>query len=194
MDAIDAQEEKVTKMRAYIANCKAVLSSTEDAEFARRLRQYWSASSKRQSYLEKIRESQEQAQKVLKARAKANNIFFIVAVLVALAIHYLNLVDDSNKIILGVGLAAYVVVKELAQQLEAINSSIKTESWNAQVDFYTHEMSCTGAGYVKYENEYLRAQKEDSAERTKGFRELYLLNVEIAILQGMKSTLQFVEF
>lgn len=194
MDAIDAQDAKVTKMRDYIANCKAVLSSTDDAEFARRLRQYWSASTKRQSYLEKIRESQEQTQKVLKARAKANNIFFFVAILVALAIHYLNLVDDSNKIILGVALAAYVAVKEFAQQLEAINSSIKTESWNAQVDFYTHEMSCTGAGYVEYENEYLKAQQEGDVELKKVFRELYFLSVEITILQGMKSTLQFVEF
>lgn len=194
MDAIESQEAKVTKMRDYIANCKAVLSSTEDAEFAKRLRQYWSASTKRQSYLEKIRESQEETQKVLKARAKTNNIFFFVAILVALAIHYLNLVDDSNQIILGVGLAAYLVVKEFAKQLEAINSSIKTESWNAQVDFYKHEISCTGAGYVEYENEYLKAQKEDDAELTKVLRELYLLSVEIAILQGMKSTLQFVEF
>jgi hypothetical protein len=194
MDAIDAQESKVTKMRAYIANCRTVLSATEDAEFAKRLRQYWSASTKKQDYFEKLEELEEETRKVLKARAKANNVFFVVAILVVLAIHYLNLVDNSNKIILGVGLAAYFVIKELAHELEANKNAIKTEGWKAQVNFYTHEMSCSGGGYVAYEDEYLKAQNDDDIEPKKALRELYLLSVEIAILQGLKSTLQRVDF
>ena len=194
MDAIDDQEAKVTKMRAYIANCKAVLSATEDAEFAKRIRQYWSAANKKQNYLEKIRESEEETRKVLKAREKTNSVFFVVVILLALAIHYLNLIDDSNKIIIGVGLVAYIVVKELVHQLEANNSAIRTESWKAQVNFYTHEVSCSGGGYIKYEDEYLKAKIDEDIEHKKFLRELYLLSVEITILQGLKSTLQHVDF
>ena len=85
MDAIDTQTTKVTQMREYIKKCRAELSATEVAELANRLRQYWSASSNKQNYLEKISELEKETQKVLKARTKANNIFFVVGILVALA-------------------------------------------------------------------------------------------------------------
>jgi hypothetical protein len=194
MDAIDTQTTKVTQMREYIKKCRAELSATEVAELANRLRQYWSASSNKQNYLEKISELEKETQKVLKARKKANNIFFVVGILVALAIHYLNLVDDGNKIIFGFGVFAFIVIKEFSYQLEANNNSTRQEIWNQQVIFFTHEMSCSGGAYVNYENEYLIAKSSDDNESKKTLHELYRLSVEIAILHGLKTTLQSVDF
>lgn len=195
MDAIDAQEIKLTKMHSYIANCRAGLSATEHTELAKRLRQYWSASTNQQNYLEKIKWSEQETQRVLKSRAKSNNIFFVAAILIIVAMHYLNFIDDDNKIMLGVGLAAYFVVKEFAYQLEANNNAIKIESWKVQVDFYTHEMSCCGGQYVEYREEYFGPRIDDEdIELKKNLRMLYLLSAEIAILHGLKSTVQSVDF
>jgi hypothetical protein len=55
-------------------------------------------------------------------------------------------------------------------------------------------MSCSGGAYVNYENEYLIAKSSDDNESKKTLHELYLLSVEIAILHGLKTTLQSVDF
>lgn len=194
MDAIDTPAVKVTKMHEYIAKCRAELSATEDAEFAKRIRQYWSASSNRQILLEKLRELEEETQTSLKVRARTNGLIFILAMLAGITIHYLNLIDKSNQTILGIGIAAYVVIKEIAAQLDANNYAIRRERWKQQVDYYKHEMSCSGGGSVEYEDEYFKAQNNDDIESKKVLRNLYFASVEVAILHGLKSKLQFVNF
>jgi hypothetical protein len=194
METIDTNAEKITKMHEYIGKCRAVLSATEDAEVAKRLRQYWSASNNRQIYLEKIRELEEEAQKTAKARARNNGLTFIVAILAGFAIHYLELIDRSNQTIFFIGLAVYVVIKELATQLDANNYTLRREGWKQQVDFYKHEMSCSGGGYVEYEDKYLESQNSDDVESKKVIRELFFSSVEIAILHGLKSKVQSVKF
>ena len=149
MESIDANEVKVTKMHEYIGKCRAVLSATEEAEVAKRLRQYWSASTNKQNYLEKLKELEEETQESLKAKAKINGLVFIAAMLAGIAIHYLELLDKSNQTILGIGFAAFIVIKEIATQLDANNYANRRESWKQQVDFYKHEMSCSGGGYVE---------------------------------------------
>ena len=76
----------------------------------------------------------------------------------------------------------------------ADNNTARRESWKAQVDFYEHEMICSGGGNVKYKNEYLKAQINDDIESEEKVRKLYFLSVENAILHGLKSTMQFVKF
>lgn len=194
MESIEINDAKVTKMHEYIGKCRAVLSATEEAEIAKRLRQYWSASTNRQNYLEKLSELEEETQKSLKAKAKINGLVFIAAMLAGIAIHYLELLDRSNQTILGIGFAAYVVIKEIAAQLDANNYAIRRESLKQQVDFYKHEMSCSGGGYVEYEDEYLKSQNNNDMDSKKIIKELYFCSVEIAILHGLKSKVQFVKF
>ena len=194
METIDTNTQKITKMHEYIGKCRAVLSATEDAEVAKRLRQYWSASNNRQIYLEKIRELEEEAQKTAKARARNNGLTFIVAILAGFAIHYLELIDRSNQTIFFIGLAVYVVIKEIASQLDANNYANRRESWKQQVDFYKHEMSCSGGGYVEYEEEYFKSQNNNDVDSKKVTRELFFSSVEIAILHGLKSKTQIVKF
>ena len=194
MESIEINDAKVTKMHEYIGKCRAELSATEEAEVAKRLRQYCSASNNRQIYLEKIRELEEEAQKTAKARARNNGLTFIVAILAGFAIHYLELIDRSNQTIFFIGLAVYVVIKELATQLDANNYTLRREGWKQQVDFYQHEMSCSGGGYVEYEDEYLKSQNSNDVDSKKVIRELFFSSVEIAILHGLKSKVQSVKF
>jgi hypothetical protein len=194
MNAIDTPAAKVTKMHEYIAKCRAELSATEDAEFAKRIRQYWSASSNRQILLEKIRELEEETRKSLKARARTNGLIFILAMLAVIAINYLNLIDASNQTMLGIGIAAYVIIIEIAKQLDANNYTIRRESWKRQVDYYMHEMSCSGGGRVEYEDKYFGAKNSDDIEPNKDLPNLYFASVEVAILHGLKSKIQFVNF
>lgn len=194
MEAIDTNEAKVTKMHEYIDKCRAELSPTEDAEFAKRGRQFWSASNNKKIYLEKIRALEEEAQKTAKARARNNGLTFIAAILIGFTFHYLELIDRSNQTILFIGLAAYVVIKELATQLDAHNYAIKRDGWQQQVDFYKHEMSCSGGGYVEYEDEFLKSQNSDDMDSKKIIRKLYFASVDIAILHGLKSKIQSVRF
>jgi hypothetical protein len=69
METIDTNTQKITKMHEYIGKCRVVLSATEEAEVAKRLRQYWSASTNKQNYLEKLKELEEETQESLKAKA-----------------------------------------------------------------------------------------------------------------------------
>jgi hypothetical protein len=194
MDAIDTYVAKITKMHEYISKCRAELSATEDAEFAKRMRQFWSSSNNSKTLLEKIRVFDEETPKVLKAKNKMNLILFIVALLVAFANQYFEFIERSNQIILGIAFFAYIIIDGLTDKLETNNNTARRESWKAQVDFYKHEMICSGGGNVEYENEYIKAQKNDDIESEEIFHKLYLLSVEIAILHGLKSKLQFVKF
>jgi hypothetical protein len=194
MDAIDTQEAKITKMHEYISKCRAALTASEDAEFAKRMRQYWSAAKNCESLMGKTRDLDEETQRVLKARAKTNNIIFIVALLASLAIQYFEFVERSTQIILVVAFIAYLIIKEIAYQLETNKNEARLEGWKAQVDFYKHEMNCSGGGSVEYENEYMKAKKNEDIKSEEIFYKLYLLSVEIAILQGLKSERQFVNF
>jgi hypothetical protein len=194
MDAIDTHEAKVTKMHEYISKCRGELSAIEDAEFAKRIRQYWSSSNNHKTLLEKIRVLDEETQKGLKVRDKINGIIFIVAILAAIAIQQWELIEKNNQNILGVAFIAYLIISEFAYKLETNNNNTKRESWKAQVDFYKHEMNCSGGGNVNYENEYLKAQNNDDIESEEKIHKLYLLSVEIAILHGLKSKIQFVDF
>ncbi len=181
-------------MREYIAKCRSELSETDDAEFAKRIRQYWSASTNRLKYLEKLSELEEETQKVLKKSKKTNNVIFIAAILAGLAIQYFNLMERSNQIILGFAFAAYLVIKEFTNELEANKNTLKQDSWKQQVDFYKHEMNCSGGGNVEYEDEYLKSQNSNDVDSKKAIRELFFSSVEVAILNGLKSKIQFVEF
>jgi hypothetical protein len=194
MDAVDTQEAKVTKMHEYISKCRGELSAIEDAEFAKRIRQYWSSSNNHKTLLEKIRVLDEETQKGLKVRDKINGIIFIVAILAAIAIQQWELIEKNNQNILGVAFIAYLIISEFAYKLETNNNTARRESWKAQLDFYKHEMICSGGGNVEYENEYKKAQKNDDIDAEEKLHKLYLLSVEIAILHGLKSKLQFVNF
>ena len=46
----------------------------------------------------------------------------------------------------------------------------------------------------EYENEYHKAQNNDDTESEEKLYELYLLSVEIAMLHGLKSKMQFNKF
>jgi hypothetical protein len=194
MDAIDTQEAKITKMKEYISKYRDELTSSEDAEFAKRMRQYWSASKNCELLMEKTRDLDQETQRVLKVRAKTNNIIFIVALFISLAIQYFEFIERSTQIILGVAFIAYLIIKEIAYQLETNNNTARIENWKAQVDFYKHEMNCSGGASAEYENEYLKAKKSEDIESEEIIYKLYLLSVEIAILQGLKSKRQFINF
>lgn len=194
MEAIDTNAAKVTKMHEYINKCRAELSGIEDAEFAKRGRQYWSASNNKQIYLEKIRELEEEEQKKAKTRARNNGLTFIVAILAGFTFQYLEMIDRSTQIILSIVFAAYVVIKEIAIALDTNNYAIKREGWLQQVDFYKHEMSCSGGGYVEYEDEYLNNQNSNDVDSKKIINKLYFASVDIAILHGLKSKVQSVKF
>jgi hypothetical protein len=194
METIDTQNLKILKMHEYIAKCRAQLSETDDAELAKRNRQYWSASTNRQKYLEKLSELKEKTQKALNKSKKTKSVIFIAAIFTVLAIQYFNLVEKNTQIILGFAFAALLVIKEFAIELEANKNALKQDGWRQQVDFYLHEMKCCGGGYVEYENEYLKSQNSNDVDSKKVIRELFLLSVEIAILHGLKSKMQDVEF
>ena len=51
------------------------------------------------------------------AQQKTNNVIFIAAILAGLAIQYFNLMERSNQIILGFAFAAYLVIKEFANDI-----------------------------------------------------------------------------
>jgi hypothetical protein len=194
METINTQNLKISKMHEYIAKCRSELSETDDAELAKRIRQYWSASTNRLKYSEKLSELEEETQKVLKKSKKTNNVIFIAAIMAGLAIQYFNLMERSNQIILGFAFAAYLVIKEFANELEANKNALKQDSWKQQVDFYKHEMNCCGGGNVEYEDEYLKSKNSNDVDSKKAIRELFVLSVEVAILNGLKSKIQFVEF
>ena len=193
METIDANEAKVTKMKEYISKCRAELSAPEDAEFAKRLRQYWSASTNSETLLKKIRLLDEETPKALKAKNKMNWVLFIAAILVGFANQYLELFEKGNQLFLFV-IFTYIIIDVVIDKLVANNNTTRRESWKAQVDFYEHEMICAGGGNVEYKNDYLKAQINDDIESEEKVRKLYFYSVEIAILHGLKSTMQFVKF
>jgi hypothetical protein len=193
METIDTNEAKVTKMKEYISKCRAELSATEDMEFAKRMRQYWSASTNSETLLKKIRVLDEEAPKALKAKNKMNWVLFIAALLVGFANQYLELFEKGNQLFLFV-IFTYISIDVVIDKLVADNNTAKRESWKAQVDFYEHEMICSGGGNVEYKNEYLKAQINDDIESEEKVRKLYFLSVEISILHGLKSGIQFVKF
>ena len=65
MEAIEDNLAKLQKLRNYIEKCKSELSSIEEAEFAKRMRQFWSAKEKRKKYLDKLTELEEEHQKII---------------------------------------------------------------------------------------------------------------------------------
>ena len=71
---IDSNAVKLKKMYDYIEKCKSELSPAEDAELAKRMRQFWSAKEKREKYLEKITELEAEHKKRIKLTAKNNNL------------------------------------------------------------------------------------------------------------------------
>jgi hypothetical protein len=188
METIETKVAKVSKMHEYIEKRMAELNSIEVAEFAKRRRQYYSASSKRKAYLDKLKEQFEESQKTAKANAKNNGLTFIFAILVSFVIHYFELLDRNNQIIVFIGLAAYAVIKEISSHLDLNNYVINRARYNEQVDYYTHEMSCSGGGYVNYEDEYYKSSNEDDDELQEVVRNLYFASVDIAILNGMKAS------
>jgi hypothetical protein len=194
METIDTNEAKVTKMKEYISKCRAELSATEDMEFAKHMRQYWSASKNSELLKEKIKVLDEETQRILRTKNKTDGIIFVVAVLVALVIQYWELIEKSNQHLLAGAFIAYLIVKEFAYMLETNHNTVRRENWKAQVDYYRHEMNCSGGGNVEYENEYHKAQNNDDTESEEKLYELYLLSVEIAMLHGLKSKMQFNKF
>ena len=194
METIDTNEAKVTKMKEYISKCRAELSATEDTEFAKRMRQYWSASKNSQMLKEKIKVLDEETQKILKTKNKTDGIIFVVAVLLALVIQYWELIEKSNQHMLAGAFIAWLIFREFAYMLETNHNTVRRESWKAQVDYYTHEINCAGGGNVEYENEYHKAQNNDDIEPEEKLYKLYLLSVEIEILHGLKSGIKFVKF
>jgi hypothetical protein len=193
MENIDTKEAKVTKMKEYISKCRAELSATEDMEFAKRMRQYWSASTKSETLLKKIRVLDEEAPKALKAKNKMNWVLFIAALLVGFANQYLEFFEKGNQLLLFVVFTYFIIDVVIDKSVEN-NNTTRRENWKAQVDFYEHEMVCSGGGNVEYKNDYLKAQINDDIESEEKVRKLYFLSVEIAILHGLKSTMQFVKF
>lgn len=188
METIESKVAKVSKMHEYIEKRMAELDSIEVAEFAQRRRQYYSASSKRKAYLDKLKELFEESQKTEKAKAKSNGATFILAILLGFAIHYFDLIDKSNQPILFIGFAAYAIIKEITSHLDSNNYVVNRARYNEQVDYYTHEMSCSGGGYVNYEDEYYKSGNEDDDELQEVVRNLYFASVDIAILNGMKAS------
>jgi hypothetical protein len=194
MESIEIEAAKVPKMHEYIEKCMQELSATEVSEFAKQRRQYYSASQIRQSYLTKLKELEEATQQELKTKEKNNVIFFIVVLITGLASSYLNWLDASEKAVLGVGFAAYFVVTHIASHLDAHNYANKRDGYQKQVEYYKHEMSCAGGGYVEYEDEFYSKQHDDDKELRKVIRNLYFASVEIAILHGLKTTVPTVRF
>jgi hypothetical protein len=180
-------------MKEYISKCRAELSATEDMEFAKRMRQYWSASTNSETLLKKIRVLDEEAPKALKAKNKMNWVLFIAALLVGFANQYLEFFEKGNQLLLFVVFTYFIIDVVIDKSVEN-NNTTRRENWKAQVDFYEHEMVCSGGGNVEYKNDYLKAQINDDIESEEKVRKLYFLSVEIAILHGLKSTMQFVKF
>lgn len=194
MESIEIEAEKVPKMHEYIEKCMQELSAPEVAEFAKRRRQYYSASQIRQSYLTKLKELEEATQQELKAKEKNNGIFFLVVLAAGLVTNYLNWLDGSGKSMLGIVFAAYFVITHIASKLDAQSYSTKRDEYQKQVEYYKHEMSCAGGGYVEYEDEFYSNQHDGDKELRQVIRNLYFASVEIAILHGLKTTVPTVRF
>jgi hypothetical protein len=194
METIEDNVAKLQKMRDYIEKCKSELSTVEDAEFAKRMRQFWSAKEKRKKYLDKLTELEEEHQKSIKVTAKNNNLIFISALLVGIAIHYLDLIDKSSQTILGIGFFAVIVIREIASELNSTNYKSYKERWNEQVDFYNHEIDCSGGGLAIFVNVDFNEKNADDSESKKVIRTINSASEEIAVLHGLKSEIKFTDF
>ena len=189
----EISEEKSKKMFEYLDEETKKLSPSEDAEFSKRCRIYYSAWQMKQDYFEKIKKLEETREETFNTRKKDTRNSFIVFFGLAIASYIFNWTDTSERSIVAVIFIMYFFDSQLMLQLDGNNYRQLLNQYQIQIDNLQRDISEVNCGYVEYESDYLNRSEEDD-EKRKIIQNLYRASVEIKILHGLKTNPPFVRF
>lgn len=187
MDSIETESKKIPLMHAKLAEQTAAMSPIEVAEFTRRRRQYYSALNNKRHYLQKISELDTSRAITVRLKQKNDGLAFGFLIVLGLIVFYTEWLKSIDKNFIFLFWAIYCITTLLADEIDKHSYEVKVQGFRDQVVYYEHERTCSGAGYVEYEDEYYGPKEGIGSEDRKTISALYVASVDLAILKGMKA-------
>jgi hypothetical protein len=181
-------QKKLENMKQYIDEKIKNFSSIEIAEYSLRKRSYFNAFKMQNIYVEKLADIKELCEYYFKDRSKEDKIMYSLFGCFYIANYIFDFLSQVNLLAsIGVALTC-VVISKIADKIEASRFARSILELQSQIDFYGYETDRFISGRISYVDEFLKSKENynnENSEEAELIRQIYLADVDIAVINGM---------